>query len=155
MNYINNVIKDCKLHDKDLLNILVNNLKELFQDIPEQFVMFLNEIVNNRNFERMFINLLAESLKYDFPILGQLLMTFDILSNVLNIFKKTYVVAGNIQGFQISIVIKTAIHTSLKRIGTVYSGHVKIDLFDIDIHGANKNNEKEAIKDVSAKLKQK
>lgn len=152
MNCINNVIKDCKLHDKDLLNILVNNFKVIFQDIPDQFVMFLSEMVNNRNFAKMFINLLAESLKYDFPILGQLLMTFDILSNVLNIFKKTYVVAGNIQGLNFSIVIKTAIHSSLKRIGTVYSGHVKIDLFDIDIHGANKNNEKDAIKDVSTKV---
>ena len=80
INLLNGVIKTGNILKNDIFKILVHNLDLIFKNIHQNTIVLLENIIsfNGKNAARLFLNVLANELKYEVPLLGQVLLIFDI-----------------------------------------------------------------------------
>ena len=154
INTLNNVIKTGKLLKTDILNILLHNLDLIFKNIHQNTIVLLENIINfnGKNSARLFLNVLSNEFKHQLPLIGQVLLIFDITTYLVNIFSKRKIVNRSIQGFEIPVEITAKLHASFKRIGHKYKAHVVLEIFDINTTSSNHNNSEESIQEVLNKV---
>ena len=149
INILNSTISTNTPSVRAISLCIIHNLDTLFHDIqlPDGVINLLENIAHfdGKNAPRLFLNIFANELKSQgLPLLGQILLVYDIVKYALNLCTKRKIVNASIQGFEINMEITGKMHGSLSRIGHKYSAHIVIPLLDIDIRTSEYNHSKDA-----------